>query len=675
MSDIPRAVLSEAFQQRLADRTIEVAVFLTFRFDPGFFEKEVLSVFIDIPSQAPEVRLLMLDEALRENVNHVAVYYDRDGLEKGAESAKLDVRRIPIHQNGYFHPKNVLLLLRDEPAEPGGPVARQLLVATMSANLTEAGWWRNVEVCHFEEVATGERCSFRDDLLQLIARIKRVCRAEERHDALDAIHQFINRETSSYEKASAHGMLRPRFYSGGDGVAEWLDRAAGKRLDGSNLEVISPYFDERTAEPLAELIRRFSPREVRVLLPRDDQGVAQCSKEYWSNVAALATTLDDTGVRKVEWGHLPEALVAAGRSEMIVRRTVHAKVYRFFRRSPAYEALFIGSVNLTTAGHSRGGNFETGVLVEVDSGKPGWWLEPDSDSPADFSSESEAEPTVSSRLGVRFFWDTGRAQAFWDDPLPSPRLRIDAGGVPQFELHNLPPLVWTELTAENAAKLKAILGHTSFLGVQADDDPPATILVQEEGMAHKPSLLQTLPIQDILRYWALLTPEQKAAFIEARIRELSPTDLTMISPPVGNVPSIFSTFAGIFQAFSGLQTRLDDALENGRLKQVEHYLFGQKYDSLPALIARAQESVEQDDPVHVYVVALCAKQLLQHIRSSHPEFARERRTDLKHVLEQVEKALAVRKRMELGSPTERRQFLEWFEAWFLKQLPPAPVSP
>ena len=42
------------------------------------------------------------------------------------------------------------------------------------------------------------------------------------------------------------------------------------------------------------------------------------------------------------------------------------------------------------------------------------------------------------------------------------------------------------------------------------------VLVQEEGMKSKPSALFDLSPSEILRYWSLLTAEQRAAFLEAR---------------------------------------------------------------------------------------------------------------------------------------------------------------
>jgi hypothetical protein len=90
---IERRVLSEAFQAALQGWSVRAAVFLTFRFDPGFFEQELLPVFFDISlSHSPVARVLHLSDALRMT-GPIAVYYDRRGLQAGAISPRTDFRR------------------------------------------------------------------------------------------------------------------------------------------------------------------------------------------------------------------------------------------------------------------------------------------------------------------------------------------------------------------------------------------------------------------------------------------------------------------------------------------------------------------------------------------------------------------------------------------------------
>ena len=194
-------------------------------------------------------------------------------------------------------------------------------------------------------------------------------------------------------------------------VVEFLDAAAGSDLRDLNLEIISPYFDVGpTSTPLSDLIEHFSPREVRVFLPKNEAGDALCSKEIFEWVKAQAG---------VSWARPPKDLTRGGKAENARARMVHAKVYRFFSGQPKREFLFVGSVNLTGPAHRRGGNLETGFLVELDPPRrPDWWMECDGSKPTIYEPRGEDEGAVSnsgSRLSLRYWWDSKRAEAYWDD--------------------------------------------------------------------------------------------------------------------------------------------------------------------------------------------------------------------------------------------------------------------
>ena len=118
-TQIPRAVLSERLQELLDSRCVRTAVFLTYRFDPGFFEQEVLPTLFDRAlSHEPNVRLIQLEEELRKSVDEMAVYYDFGALEPGAESAKLDIRE--------FHPLAHGLLSSQGRPPPRGETDRRV---------------------------------------------------------------------------------------------------------------------------------------------------------------------------------------------------------------------------------------------------------------------------------------------------------------------------------------------------------------------------------------------------------------------------------------------------------------------------------------------------------------------------------------------------------------------
>ncbi|MGH9551271.1 MAG: hypothetical protein ACRD3W_17945, partial [Terriglobales bacterium] len=337
-------------------------------------------------SHASVIRVVQLEDHLRELSGEIAVYYDAKGLiATGTGSAKLDVRRIPIlHHSGIFHPKNIFLLLESQPGEDGSK-ERALLTACLSANLTRAGWWENVEVCHFEEIHAGDKTLLKDDLISFLEGLKRRAQAGEKSQrALDDILTFLRKHAERRVNRSSGNALHTRFFGKGAAITDFLEEAAGKLISGANMEVISPYFDDAdSCVPLDDLIERFRPNEVRMLLPRGQSGEALCREALFEQVRRLPN---------VAWGRLPKERTQAGRGKDVAPRFVHAKVYRFFSRYPVSEILFVGSVNLTSPAHQRGGNLESAFLVELRSKKPpDFWLELDSRKPNNFDPRPETD--------------------------------------------------------------------------------------------------------------------------------------------------------------------------------------------------------------------------------------------------------------------------------------------
>ena len=204
-AQLPEAVLSRRLAEAVGGRRVRSAVFTTFNFDPGFFELQVLPLlFSQSFSQVDKVRLLQLEDALRD-VDHLAVYYDRGALSQDAEPARLDYRRADVRRaTGVFHPKLAFLLV-DEPEEPGDAAHethqyQSLVVACLSANLSRAGWWENVECAHIEEIKdrdrAPERVPYRRDLLAILRRIRACAAEDDDHRALDAVRAFLRRRVS-----------------------------------------------------------------------------------------------------------------------------------------------------------------------------------------------------------------------------------------------------------------------------------------------------------------------------------------------------------------------------------------------------------------------------------------------------------------------------------------------
>jgi hypothetical protein len=647
-------------------------VFLTFQFEPGFFEQEVLPVFFDIGlSHAPPVRILQLDDALRALPGEIAVYYDANGLVTGKTSPKLDVRRIPVrHRTGIFHAKNVLLLVEPREVDEEGLPSVSLLVAGMSANLTQAGWWENVESCHVEEIAAGDKTRLKDDLSAFLRRLRKDVSAVAEHAALDEILRFLG-STEQRRVRSIAGQPQPHFYSGRRPLIEFLQEAAGNQLTGTYLEIISPYFDNAPqCTPLKELLDALRPRKTVVYLPYDERGVALCNEKLYQAVRALP---------EVSWGTFPRDFTRMGRGENAGERFVHAKVYRFFTANPKREILFVGSANLTNAAHGSGGNLETGFLIAREpTRRPEFWLTPEDRQPQRFEVRTEDADAVTSRgsrLQLHFRWSDKSATAYWDHSEPTQTLRLEMQSEDLGELPALKPRRWTPLSASFAEKLERLLKQTAWVTVHGDLADPVVLLIQEDGMSHKPSLLLEMSPADILKYWSLLTPEQRTAFVEGWAGKLLTTDegaeLVTRARAVDRVETLFDRFAGIFHAFNCLEEAVLEAVDIGNEKEATYRLFGNKYDSLGNLLQQLGSDVYAGDDGDRYVILLCARQLCDEVARRHRDYWNEHRDDVRRLEERLAKISEIRQRLTQTDPALMEAYLNWFEPRFLRRSRPA----
>jgi hypothetical protein len=661
---IPKAVLSEQIQEAIAGRPVKAAVYLTFQFDPGFFEEEILPVLFDLPwSHIPKIRLVQLEEVLRQ-VNYMAVYYDRAALAAEANPAQLDYRRIGLTRStGYFHPKNILLLLENCEGEK---YWESLIVVTLSANLTRAGWWENVEVAHIEEIAEGEISTLREDLRDLLMRIKRADKTSREHPALDQIRSFLSYRVNNARQRTRNKRWLPHFYTGQQSVPEFLRQFIQPHQ--FNLEIISPYFDDTdAANVLANLLNTLKPKETRLYLPEGKDGAALCRQQFFKAVERL----------RVKWGKLPSGPLRPVQSEKGIQpyRFVHAKVYRFWNQDR--EIFFVGSVNLTQAAHqsARAGNFETGILIESEVYTRDWWLEPlNQDKPTEFrpgKSEDTPVDEIVGNLSLRFNWASEKLDYFWEIGRGTkPRwARVAVQGAPKFTLEPIIADEWVELPAETAGIVKQLLKSTSLVEVMVDDGSTFRVLIEEEGMAHKPSILLTLSAEEILQYWSLLSAEQREAFINERSAQLAEgTELALPSTTLIAGNTMFDRFAGIFHAFGRLEHHIQEALENDRENEAVYRLFGQKYDSLPSLIEKVAQD-EKADRVNRYVTLLCARQLLQKLEKNWPDFNSCHQAEFEQVHQQLSVINEIQAGFTFSTESERQRFFNWFEKMFFMEIP------
>lgn len=681
MADLPRAVLSERLEEALAGTRLVAAVFLAFEFDPGFFEQEILPLFFGIPlSHAPRLRAVQLEDALRSVPDGITVLYDRNGLISGERSGGLDYARVPINRKmGVFHPKNAFILVeRDateaEQAKDSTATRRSLVVMTMSANLTRSGWWRNVEVSDFEVVDPDEKSSVAGTIRLMLGRLARGLGTRGvtvSSRPFEAIRKFLA-QVQTYVQVSHDGLLFPQFYDGTDSLIGFLKRKTGRALMGMKLEVVSPYFDEKfEGSAIEELVATFQPSETRVYLPRNDSGEALCSDELLEGLVSM---------NGATWAKLSQDLLSSGSAIGAKPRFVHAKILRFFNQRPMKEVLFVGSVNMTRPAIDAK-NLETGVLSERENPrKLDWWMDPLSTGHVKAAAVREDEDRASeggTPLMLKYSWTSTAGAAFWDASTVSPKIVVTDAGEAIFELHALSPSSWIDLDGDHSKRLRTALERTAMLGVVMPDGATGRLLVQEEGLHHRPSLLLDLTPAEILKYWTLLTPAQRASFIESR----APGDLAGSEEGAALLARVaetrikttfFDRFAGIFSAFACLERDITAAIESGKSREAEYRLFGDKHDSLPRLLGKIAESAEkgEGDPVDHYVTALCARQLVESLERDLPDFMRERSTSTAALKEAVTRACAIRMKIAGQADSDMEHFLDWFDTWFLAKASP-----
>jgi hypothetical protein len=463
------------------------------------------------------------------------------------------------------------------------------------------------------------------------------------------------------------------MYVGKQSVPVFLSEEVGVGGSEYCLEIISPYFENTDdATTLLALIDALGPKFTRIYLPRGDDGKALCRQEYFERVRSL---------RGVGWGELPAGLTRwSDKKEISKTRFVHAKVYRLFSRSEGKEFLFTGSVNLTGAAHTTGyiGNFETGMLLEspVGNTKLDWWLtsiKSDFD-PLEFMERKDPADDLSlHQVSFEYNWAKNTLRYFWVKPARNPdSVVVRVASIPLFVMPLLAFDDWVQLPAECAESVRKHLQSTTFLELVVDGGNPQWVLIREEGMECKPPLAVTLTPKEILEYWSLLSPEQRADFLERRVLGQLPDALASVIKhryPEDAPESMFDRFAGIFHAFSRIETRLRIALEEKRLREVEYLLFGKKNDSLGTLIEKILEKGDNGDPINDYVTLLCASQLMDRIEGEDPCFDENHRGQIKGIRDKLRAVSDVRKRLLDDLGEDAQQFLEWFEKMFFLEVP------
>lgn len=673
---IPQKVLSQQLGEKIAGRRVRTAVFTTYTFDPGFFETHILPILFDKPfHQVEKVRHIQMEDAIR-SLDEIAVYYDQSALSQEAQPAQLDFRRIDVSRaTGAFHPKLILLLVENHPYDEDipDPDDLSLIAATLSANLSRAGWWENVETGHIDEIWNKDylesRTSFRKDILGLIQRLKRCCPNDEAHSALDRVHDFLIHQANrdAINKITVNRRYNTRMFCGQTSLPDMLKELRIYR-NCENLEIISPYFDATPGQTLQRIIDAVQPSHIRIFLPRKTDGSADVTEETYNAI----NDLDN-----VEWANLPnDILLPGGRKnlENMPARRVHAKVYRFWEKGGANITL-TGSVNLTSPGHSHSGagNFEAAFLYDISAESSGnhWWLEPLEKPPRDFTGdqpdETDDSKPVPLDISFRYDWSIQKLDYRLEGAAKGTIQVCEPGGLHLFTIETLKTGNWVDCGKGPAEKVHQLLHSTSFLEIQHAKGQ-WRILVREEGMHQRPSLLVSLTPEEILMYWSLLSPAQQEYFLMEKVSQ----GATLQGISVGNSSryvvndTIFDRFAGVYHAFEQLISHVSDAIAAGRENEAKTRMFGSKYDSLPQLLEKTINREDGDD-VMTYITFLCARQARNRVARTYPDFVKTHKKDAM-VLNRLLKKITVLRKQISPHISDSEEFLHWYEKMFLHMI-------
>jgi hypothetical protein len=657
-------VLGEALHEALGDRTVTSLLFCTHDLEPQFFEQEVLPVFIgnDLKHNR-RTREFQLDYAIREQDVSIDVFYEPRALADFEGSARLRWGRHKMEgrRGGKFHPKVVLALCVDD----GG--RESLLVCVTSANLTASSWWRNVECADVTLIEDQERHSYTTGLLRMLEKLARKrSKFTPAPTALKAITAFVRRQ-ESYERRTWRGHLRPQLLGADNDLLEELWQMLGDRITDCHLEIVSPFFDEDPDSVIATLdtfIEWFAPRTVKLALPAR-QLRSSISEALYEAVLEHPT---------VAWASLPAPLLATSAQDDVASRGVHAKVYRFWRGgAEPLEVLVVGSHNMTSAALAGDRNWESSVVVETQNRRPVPLLENTSRRPAHFRCADEdlesEEESVQVPLSVAFDWATETGTAQWDKASPPTPVDLRRVGTTICRIELAASQTPTPLsTAQNSA-LRDLLLRSSVVTARRADGHEGPLLIEELNHDHKPHLLEgvELTASEIFELWSIPSLREQLRR-RGGVRAASDSDeddLEHAAEALAQQPSMFELFSGVFHAFASLRTRVDAAMEDGRLGRAGRSMYVEHFDSPVAALRLVRQ--DSEDPVVAYVTYGSARLLDAYVSRTYPDLADQFRAGRKQLLDELRHERDLRRRIiEESDDPEMDEFLTWFDRHFAK---------
>lgn len=565
--------ISEGLRAAIGERKVELAFFSTYCLEVDFFELYVMPLLLGDRngtwSTDETIRAYQLQYQMGLHGGRYAVAYDVDVFAAQA-SGKLEVDYLPVRvPDGCQHAKLIVLAVSD------GDGKRAILLAAGSFNLTQAGWWSNMEAGHWVELGDGKAPG---NIVRPLDRALQYFEAGRKVGVPSALRAMLAQWKAGPDDPGC------QFYFSGAGRQRQSFPELLQDCNRQYLEVVSPYFSDQGDHPeVISFLGAFG--RTSLLLPTDESGAATMTEPVYRQLSAH--------VQWAQWhaemrkGHsLP-----AGRADY---RKLHAKVYA------GKGWYFVGSVNLSYKALYR--NVEAGFLL---TGRPALkLLGPEATAQA-FAAVDEAEaPVVGAAASMPpvilvYDWQSGLLEAL--SPVSGRLTLFDAQGDACASM----ALPAKEPVAAQISTLAQQLKQSALVSVQwqhcADPAAPSgqpgaasarhTLLVSQRHVFCRPSSLPELSVRDLLRIFQNMDSEARMELITAlanrhvRLPQTGAYNEFLPALPASDEPgNFFSEFSEVNGAFWNLRKKLSEATAAGRQQELAYYLEGQQPDSLPSLV-------------------------------------------------------------------------------------------
>lgn len=578
------------------------ALFTTYAFEPEFFETAVLPLLLPDGGEGLSLhaglRRLQMEALLRDAPIDCDVYFDTRVVVPG--NPLLPFAMLPVRLGDEFHAKIILLRLQDA----AGRV--RCLLGAGSANLTQAGWWENIEAWYFAPPFDPARppAGLLPGLQRLFAFLAGRSRQGPATAELRALFEAADAADPQVGEA-AFGVFtpdEPHFF-------DWL---AGQRAlrgwggDGeARLEVVSPYFAERGhAELVRELLAAAGAAGVDLWLPEDPwQAGGTAALIEAERYAALAE------VAGLRWCSFADSGLAASRKKEGVPRFLHAKL---IRQPGRY--CFMGSVNFSNKACKS--NFEAGFLF-ADGGAA--WLQPATLPPTRFllpaqqachAGIDEGAP----ELGALFDWRTRQLaikllrdadRQAWSD------CRVSLVDLPGTGF-----VLPARLSLSADEPLYRLLQTCPWLRLRFEHGAETLAWVQQDGLEYRPPPADLRPdAWRILEMWRALGDGARGSrpgdFEPLEVMLRGHADDGEAMPYAEPEQDLFAAMAAVHGCFYLLRRRLKVERERGSTARCDYYLAAPRPDSLLNLLERIEAPPEgrSIDAVAAWVMLLWVEQI------------------------------------------------------------------